>query len=108
MIHLFILYYLLNIFYTGTHLNIHEDERMKPENWIPLGWLPIINADKSRRPTRGYECSAARNIRCFMNAGNNFYPIGRCSLQYIGLSSMQMELPGKQCISLQLCLVINR
>ncbi len=31
-----------------------------------------------------------------------------CSLRYIGLSSMQMELPGKLCISLQVCLVINR
>jgi hypothetical protein len=35
---------------------------MKPENWIPLGWLPIIDATKSRRPTRGYEGSPARNL----------------------------------------------
>ncbi len=47
----------MNISIPGTQLNIHEDERMKPENWIPLAWLPIINADKSRRPTKGYEGS---------------------------------------------------
>ena len=48
---------------TGVSLNIHEDERMKSENWIPLGWLPIIDSDKSMRPTRGYEGSPARNLR---------------------------------------------
>jgi hypothetical protein len=52
-----ILYYLPNICNPGTQLNIHEDEQMKPENWIPLGWLPIINADKSWSPTQGYDIS---------------------------------------------------
>ncbi len=47
----------------GVSLNIHEDERMKPENWTPLGWLPIIDATKSLRPTQGYEGSPARNLR---------------------------------------------
>ena len=47
----------------GVSLNIHEDERMKSENWIPLGWLPIIDSGKSQRPTQGYEGSPARNLR---------------------------------------------
>jgi hypothetical protein len=56
----------------GTALNIHEDERMKPENWIPLGWLPIIDASKSRRPTQGYDCSPARNCRLFHECWKRF------------------------------------
>ena len=56
----------------GTQLNIHEDKRMKPENWIPLGWLPIINAEKSRRPKQGYEGSAARNCRLFHECWKRF------------------------------------
>ena len=38
---------------------------MKPENWIPLGWLPIIDASKSLRPTQGYDGPPARNCRLF-------------------------------------------
>ena len=62
----------MNISIPGTQLNIHEDERMKPENWIPLAWLPIINADKSRRPTQGYEGSPARNCRLFHECWKRF------------------------------------
>ncbi len=36
---------------------------MKPENWIPLGRLPIIDKDKTRRLTQGYEGDPARNCR---------------------------------------------
>ena len=72
LFYLFFLYYLLNISIPGTQLNIHEDERMKPENWIPLAWLPIINADKSRRPTQGYEGSPARNCRLFHECWKRF------------------------------------
>ena len=69
------LWILMNISIPGTQLNIHEDERMKPENWIPLAWLPIINADKSRRsrrPTQGYEGSPARNCRLFHECWKRF------------------------------------
>ena len=43
--------YILDLFFSspGTCLNIHEDERMKPENWIPLGWLPIVDNERSLR-----------------------------------------------------------
>ena len=57
---------------TGTCLNINEDERMKPENWIPLGWLPIIDASKSLRPTQGYDGSPARNCRLFHECWKRF------------------------------------
>ncbi len=33
---------------------------MKPENWIPLGWLPILDKEKSRRPTQDYDGGPAR------------------------------------------------
>ena len=48
---------------SGTSLNIHEDERMQPENWIPLGWLPIIDEEKTLRPGQGYEGGPTHNIR---------------------------------------------
>ena len=36
---------------------------MQPENWIPLGWLPIIDEEKTLRPGQGYEGGPVRNIR---------------------------------------------
>ena len=45
---------------------------MKPENWIPLGWLPILDNDRSLRPTQGYEGCPARNARLFHECWRNF------------------------------------
>jgi hypothetical protein len=50
---------------SGCLLNIHEDERMDSDNWIPLGWIPIIDETKSRRPKQGNQGGPARNIRLF-------------------------------------------
>jgi hypothetical protein len=72
-------------------MNIREDERMKPENWIPLGWLPIV--DSALR--RGMKLVQPVIADCFTNAGNIFCQIGICSLQNIGLSYIPMESPGK-------------
>ncbi len=41
-------------------MNIHEDERMKPDNWIPPGWIPVL--DQSRTTRQGYEGGPAQNI----------------------------------------------
>jgi hypothetical protein len=48
-------------------LNLHEDERQKPENWIPIGWMPNFDDDKARRlrPTQGYDSCNARKNRLF-------------------------------------------
>ncbi len=47
-------------------LNLHEDERQKPENWIPIGWIPTFDEKLATlRPTRGYESSASRKARIF-------------------------------------------
>ena len=46
-------------------LNLHEDERQKPENWIPVGWMPIFDEKQTRRPGQGYESDAARKARLF-------------------------------------------
>ncbi len=56
----------------GTNLNIYEDERMKPENWTPLGWLPIVDNDRSLRPSQGYEGCPARNCRLFNECWKHF------------------------------------
>jgi hypothetical protein len=45
---------------------------MDSENWIPLGWIPIIDETKSRRPTQAYQGSPARNTRLFYNCWRNF------------------------------------
>jgi hypothetical protein len=50
-------------------LNLHEDERQKPENWIPIGWMPCFDDEKARtlRPGQGYhdESCNARKHRLF-------------------------------------------
>ena len=44
-------------------LNVHEDLRRK--TWFPVAWMPIYDTDRSKRPTQGYECDAARQMRLF-------------------------------------------
>jgi hypothetical protein len=46
-------------------LNLHEDERQKPENWIPIGWMPSNDKDLTKRPGQGYEWHQARKVRLF-------------------------------------------
>ena len=54
-------------------LNLHEDERQKPENWIPVGWMPIYDdkLTKGKRPGKGYESDAARKARLFHDCFRN-------------------------------------
>jgi hypothetical protein len=68
---------------SGCLLNIHEDERMDSDNWIPLGWIPIIDETKSRRPTQGYQGSPARNTRLFHDSWRHF--ISNFCKQFSGL-----------------------
>ena len=46
-------------------LNLHEDERQKPENWIPVAWFPIYDEEKSNRPGKGYKSDSARSMRLY-------------------------------------------
>lgn len=46
-------------------LNLHEDERQKPQNWIPIGWMPIYDDKQSKCKGQGYESNAARKARLF-------------------------------------------
>ena len=46
-------------------LNLHEDKRQKPENWIPIGWMPNYEHEITKRPIQGYESDKARKIRLF-------------------------------------------
>ncbi len=43
-------------------LNLHEEERQKPENGIPIGWMPNYDNDLTKRPGQGYENDQARKI----------------------------------------------
>jgi hypothetical protein len=69
MYHICIIIFIFTRYFTQYS---YEDERMKPEKWIPLGWLPIIDKTKSRRPTQGYEGDAARNCRLFHECWKHF------------------------------------
>ena len=40
-----------------TLLNIHDDERQKPENWIPVGWLPMFDDKKTDSGLKEFECA---------------------------------------------------
>jgi hypothetical protein len=46
-------------------LNIHEDVRAKPCSWTVVAWLPVLDDEKSMRPTQGHNGDAARNLRLF-------------------------------------------
>ena len=46
-------------------LNLHEDERQKPENWIPIGWMPVYDKSLTKRKSQGYESDSARSQRLF-------------------------------------------
>jgi hypothetical protein len=44
---------------------LHEEERNKPQNWVPFGWLPVYDEDRNKRPGQGYESTSARKIRLY-------------------------------------------
>ena len=50
-------------------LNVHEDLRRK--TWFPVAWMPMYDPDRSKRPTQGYECDAARQMRLFHDCWRN-------------------------------------
>ena len=39
-----------------------EDYRAKPSSWYAVGWMPIVDEEKSLRPGTGYDSAAARNM----------------------------------------------
>jgi len=53
----------LNCILTVSLLNLTEEERSKPENWIPVGWISFYSNELSKRPSSGYESDSARNHR---------------------------------------------
>ncbi len=36
-----------------------------PRNWIPVGWMPVYDDKRDKRPARGYEATSARKIRLY-------------------------------------------
>ncbi len=43
-------------------LNLHEDERTKPRNWIPVGWIPVYDESRDKRPNKGFDTSPQISI----------------------------------------------
>ena len=56
---------IISFFLAVCLLNVHEDERMKPRNWIPVGWIPCYDESRDKRPQKGYESTSARKIRLY-------------------------------------------
>jgi hypothetical protein len=46
-------------------LNLHEDERLKPRNWVPVGWLPVYDESRDKRPKTGFDSTSARKVRLY-------------------------------------------
>ena len=57
-------------------LNLHEDERQKPENWIPIGWMPNYDKDLTKRPGQGTNRTRLEKSACFMTAFSTFWATG--------------------------------
>ena len=62
----------LNCIFSVSLLNLTEEERSKPENWIPVGWIPIYDKELSKRPSSGYESDSARYNRLMHDCFRNF------------------------------------
>ena len=64
------IHYILHMYYcdycsTECLLNLHEDERMKPRNWIPVGWIPVYDESRDKRPKKGFDSTSARKVRLY-------------------------------------------
>ncbi len=46
-------------------LNLQEEEHTKPRNWIPVGWLPVYDDKRDKRPAKGYGTTSARKIQLY-------------------------------------------
>jgi hypothetical protein len=57
LLNLFLLFMLLLLLYyfPVCLLNLNVEERSKPRNWIPVGWLPVYNEQRDKRPSKGFE-----------------------------------------------------
>ena len=68
ILHIYCILHVYKIFvlscnFSESLLNIKEDFRSKPTSWYAVGWMPIIDEDKSHRPGQGYDSDSARNLR---------------------------------------------
>ena len=60
------------IFVTESLLNIMEDYRAKPSSWYAVGWMPIVDEEKSLRTGSGYDSAAASNMRIHQECWRHF------------------------------------
>ena len=49
-----------------------EDLRAKPSAWYNVGWMPIIDEEKSCRRGQGFDSDAARNVRVHQECWRKF------------------------------------
>jgi hypothetical protein len=46
-------------------LNLNEDERTKSRNWIPVGWIPVYDESRDKRPGQGFDSTSDRKFRLY-------------------------------------------
>jgi hypothetical protein len=90
-------------------LNLHEDERQKPENWIPIGWMPNYDKDLTKRPGRGYESDQARKVRlfhdCFRHLLRNWDDQTKTTQNRLNPAAEPLVDPSSDCIDVTLLLL---
>ena len=100
---------LVLIFFTESLFKIMEDYRAKPSSWYAVGWMPIVDEEKSLRPGSGYDSAAARNMRIHQECWRHFLKKGISLTQKTPASSfMAMERHDRPAIQLELSWVISR
>ena len=64
--------YCTDILCSESLLNIMEDYRAQPSSWYAVGWMPIVDEEKSLRPGSGYDSAGARNMRIHQECWRHF------------------------------------
>ena len=59
-------------------LNLHEEERMKPKNGVPVGWLPVYDESRDlREKKQDLILHPLERFDCTMPVGLNFLTNGQ-------------------------------
>ena len=59
---------LIALFRAGNMLNTHEDLRSRPSTWMVSGFLPHIDPEIAKYPSRGGNSISVRNVELMAQA----------------------------------------
>ena len=61
-------------------LNLYEEERTKPNNWIPVGWLPVYD---KKRLLKDMSPPLLERFACTTSIGSNFSTNGQFWIEFL-------------------------